>query len=357
MIKILHSADWHLDSPMQGRTPGQTRLLREKLLDIPRKVGAICKKENCDLMLLSGDLFDGSYTRDSYLALRRMLEQINIPVFITPGNHDYITPGSPWLEETWPENVHIFKDTHMVSVVLSQPRCWVFGAGFTAMDAPAMLEGFRAEDSDMPLIGILHGDPTQVRSPNNPITKKQVLNSGLDYLALGHIHKSGHFREGKTLCAWPGCPMGRGYDEEGEKGVLIVTIDEEASARFIPLDGPKFYDLKVPVTGDAAADLAATVPPVGNEDFYRITFTGASEAIDLAALTESFSHFPNLELRDQTTPPVDIWGAVGEDSFEGMYFKLLQDSLETADEKTKKRITLAAEISRKLLDEMEVVLP
>lgn len=357
MIKILHSADWHLDSPIQGRTPEQTRLLREKLLEIPRKIGAICKAENCDLMLLSGDLFDGSYTRDSYLALRQMLEEVNIPVFITPGNHDYIAPGSPWLTEIWPDNVYIFKDPHMVSVALIQPRCWVFGAGFTAMDSPALLEGFHAEGADAPLIGILHGDPTQVRSPYNPITKKQVQSSGLDYLALGHIHKGDSFREGKTLCAWPGCPMGRGYDEQGQKGVLIVTIDQDTSARFIPLDAPKFYDLEITVSGDAEADLAAVLPPVGNDDFYRITFTGASESIDLAGLTGTFSRFPNLELRDRTTPPVDVWSAVGQDSFEGMYFKLLQDSLENEDEKGRKIITMAAEISRKLLDGQEVVLP
>lgn len=357
MIKILHSADWHLDSPLQGRTPEQTRLLRDKLLEIPRKISAVCKAEDCDMMLLSGDLFDGSYTKDSYLALYRMLDEVKIPVFITPGNHDYIAPGSPWLTETWPENVYVFKDPHMVSVALTQPRCWVFGAGFTSMDAPAMLDGFHAEDEDLPLIGILHGDPTQVRSPYNPITKSQVLNSGLDYLALGHIHKSGSFREGKTLCAWPGCPMGRGYDEEGQKGVLIVTVDQEASLKFVPLDGPKFYDLEVSVTGDAGADLASVLPPVGNEDFYRVTFVGASQPIDLTALAEDFSRFPNLELRDRTTPPVDIWSAVGEDSFEGMYFKLLQDSLKDADEKNKERITLAAEISRKLLDGLEVVLP
>lgn len=357
MIKILHSADWHLDSPLQGRTPEQTRLLREKLLDIPRKVSEICKAENCDMMLLSGDLLDGSYTKDSYLALRQMLEEVNIPVFIAPGNHDYVTPGSPWLTETWPENVFIFTDPHLISVAVSHPKCWVFGAGFTSMDAPAMLDGFHAEDADAPLIGILHGDPTQVRSPYNAITKKQVQDSGLDYLALGHIHKSGSFQEGKTLCAWPGCPMGRGYDEEGQKGVLIVSVDDKTSVRFVPLDSPKFYDWEITVSGNAEADLAAVLPPVGNEDFYRITFTGASQPIDLQALIATFSRFPNLELRDRTTPPVDIWSAVGEDSFEGMYFKLLQDSLENQDEKAQERITLAAEISRKLLDGQEVVLP
>ena len=32
MIKLLHSADWHLDSPLQGHNPRQTQYLRAELL-------------------------------------------------------------------------------------------------------------------------------------------------------------------------------------------------------------------------------------------------------------------------------------------------------------------------------------
>jgi hypothetical protein len=64
-----------------------------------------------------------------------------------------------------------------------------------------------------------------------------------------------------------------------------------------------------------------------------------------------------LELRDKTVPPIDIWGSVGEDSFEGTYFKLLQDALEGATDTQQETILLAAEISRRLLDGQEVNLP
>ena len=60
MIKILHSGDWHLDSPFQGRTEAQAGALRQELLQIPDKIAALCREENCDLVLLSGDLFDGA---------------------------------------------------------------------------------------------------------------------------------------------------------------------------------------------------------------------------------------------------------------------------------------------------------
>jgi len=356
-MKILHSADWHLDSPLQGKTPEQTALLRKSLLQIPGRIADICKAEGCDMMLLSGDLFDGPATADSYTALYRALETVAIPVFITPGNHDYLTPDSPWLTKSWPDNVHIFTKPQIESVVVDDLNCRVYGAGFTGMDCPGLLAGFTAEQDGKINIGILHGDPTQVSSPYCPVTRPQVKASGLTYLALGHIHKGGSFTAGATLCAWPGCPMGRGYDEQGEKGVLLVTVEDTASARFVALDTPHFFDREVEALEDPAGSLASVLPALGSGDFYRITLTGPSEKIDLQALTARFAHFPNLELRDATVPPVDIWASAGEDSFEGMYFDLLKQAMEGADEATCKKLRLAARISRQILDGQEVRLP
>ena len=308
------------------------------------------------MMLLSGDLFDGAYTADSLYALKAALQESAVPVFITPGNHDFTGSDSPWLTESWPENVHIFTKPVIESVDLPALNCRVYGAGFTGMDCASLLDGFRAEDGVLN-IGILHGDPTQASSPYSPITQNQVAESGLAYLALGHIHKGGQFRTGSTLCAWPGCPMGRGYDEQGEKGVLIVQIEEVATAQFYPLNTPRFYDWEASVASTPQAALEDLLPPVGNDDFYRITLTGESEKPDLDALTAQFSRFPNLLLRDRTTPPVDIWRSVGEDSFEGTYFNMLQQALTDADESDRERILLAARICRQILDGQEVTLP
>ena len=62
MIKILHSADWHLDAPLAGFDAQRQQLLRRELLQIPGKIAALCQRERCQLLLLSGDLFDGAYT-------------------------------------------------------------------------------------------------------------------------------------------------------------------------------------------------------------------------------------------------------------------------------------------------------
>ena len=351
-MKLLHSADWHLDAPLTGRTPEQAALLRKAALSLPDKIAELCRRENCDLMLLSGDLFDGPYTKESVSAVKSALAEAGVPVFIAPGNHDPYRPDSPWVREIWPENVRIFTQQAVQSVVLPDLDCRIYGAAFTKPYADGILEGFRANCDERYAIGIFHGDASQPDSPYCPITTLQVQESGLDYLAMGHIHKGGQFCAGSTLCAWPGCPMGRGYDETGEKGALIVTLEGSAESRFVPLGLPRFYDKSC--TTDA---LPSVLPPSPTIDFYRITLTGESGPVDMEELSRRFSYIPNLEFRDRTVATLDIWGSAGQDTLEGLYFSLLHSAMEQQDEKTARQVLLAARISRQILNGQEVQLP
>ena len=345
-MKILHSADWHLDAPMAAGDDA----LRAALLAVPGKLAALCKEENCDMVLLAGDIFDGPATAESIRALRTALEEMAVPVFISPGNHDFLGAASVWRNETFPENVHIFTEPRLTAVQCGELTVW--GAGYTSMDCEPLLENFRGSG-----ICVLHGDPTVATSPNCPVTRLQVENSGLRYLALGHIHKGGAFTAGSTLCAWPGCPMGHGYDETGVKGALIVTLEDTAQARFVPLDTPRFFDFETDAGEDAAGAIDRLLPAAADDNYYRITLTGASAPLNLAALQSQFSRFPHLILRDRTTAPLDIWGSAGEDSFEGTYFGLLRTALEQAAPQDKDTVLLAAQISRQLIAGQEVRLP
>ena len=104
----------------------------------------------------------------------------------------------------------------------------------------------------------------------------------------------------------------------------------------------------------AEAALEKILPPAGSRDFFRVTLTGSGEA-DIAKLTRRFSAVPNLTLRDETLPPLDIWGDTDADTLEGVYFRLLREAME-ADPDSREEIQLAAEISRKLLEGREVTL-
>lgn len=349
-LKILHSADWHMGSAFGGFSAPQRRILRQQQLALPGKIAEVCRREDCDLVLLAGDIFDGIPGRESVDAVKKALADCAVPVFVSPGNHDFLGVGSPWAEETWPENVHVFKGG-MTSVALPELDCRVYGAGYSSMDCPPLLTHFCAQTCEKYAVGVLHGDPMNVQSPYCPVTAAQIRESGLAYLALGHIHKAGSLVQGNTLCGWPGCPMGRGWDETGEKGVYLVTLEDSAHIRFVPLDTPVFRDMELDVTDDPATVVTAALPAAESDDFFRITLTGAAE-VDLQMLQKSFSRFPNLTFRDRTDPPMDVWADAGTDTFRGVYFGILRELAETDA-----AASLAADISCRILSGREVHLP
>lgn len=355
-MKILHTADWHLDAALAGHSEENKELLRRELRNIPDKIVRLCIAEGCDLLIIAGDIFDGPYTRESMTAVRSALERVRIPVVITPGNHDFCGPDSPYEKEAWPGNVHIFRKAKIEALDLPELDCRIYGAGYESMDCPGLLKNFAVEGNARWHIGVLHGE-ISAASPYCPMTREQIKQSGLDYLALGHTHKGGSVRAGEVLCAWPGCPMGRGYDELGDKGVILVECDETVRAAFLPLDTPRFYDETVEAGDDPMDAVAGLLPAMDSGDFYRVTLTGYCGNVDLAAIRAAFPHIPNLILRDETLPELDLWGTVGEDTLEGVYFSLLQNSANSESETISRRARLAARISRQVLDGQEVKLP
>lgn len=357
MIKILHSADWHLDAPMRQFSEEQRRLLRREMLALPGKIVELAQNEGCDLMLLSGDIFDGPYTPECAGALRDALARAEMPVFIAPGNHDFYGEKSPWFQENWPGNVHIFTSNEITSVPLPELDARVYGAGFSAMDCPGLLPGFAATCGEKYALMVLHGDPTAADSPYNPVTAAQVRDSGLDYLALGHIHAAGRFGAGAGMCAWPGCPMGRGWDETGVKGVLVVELDQQTTIRFVPLDVPRFYDWTVPAGENPAKALEELLPAAVSEDFFRVRFTGEGDGVNLGELYKEFASYPNLKLLDGTVKREPLWGRETDDTLEGAYFRLLRQKMMGADEQTCRELELAAKLSRQILRGSEVELP
>ncbi len=357
MIKLLHAADLHLGSPITGRSDNQAAYLRRSLEAVPGMLCDLCRREQCQLVVLSGDIFDTDPSPAAVRSLKLALEEMAVPVFIAPGNHDPFTPGCVWDREIWPQNVTVFRQQTPVCIPLPQLDCEVYGAAFPGMDCPGLLENFRSRGQYRYRIGVFHGDPTHAASPYSPVTVPQVRDSGLNYLALGHIHKGGSFRAGDTLCAWPGCPMGRGFDEPGEKGVILITLDESVSARFVPLDTPRFFDLETRVEDDPRKALEQVLPAAGNCHFYRVTLTGSCAPLDLRTLDDSFPQFPNLELRDRTHAHRDPWDSAGEDTLEGVFFRKLREAMDGQPEEECRRIALAAKLARQILDGQEAALP
>lgn len=357
MIRILHTADWHIDAPLREFTDLQRRELRASLLEIPGAIAELCLRERCDLVLLSGDIFDGPCTREGYEAVYRALERMAVPVFVSPGSRDPYRAGSPWADEVWPENVYLFKYPEVSAFTIRELDCRIYGAAFTGSRSGPLLTDFRATCTERHALLVLHGDPTDPESPRNPVTAAQLRETGVDYAALGGVHTPGRFEAGAGVCAWPGCPMGRGFSETGTKGVLIAEVDETVYVRFLPLSGPRFFEYTVDALDDPVGAVASVLPAAGSRDYYRIHVTGQTRDGSMDRLASRFPAWPNLTILDETTPLGDVWETAREDSLTGLFFRRLQDQAQTADPATTELLELAARIGRRILDGQEVELP
>lgn len=357
MIKLLHAADLHLDSAFSSLSPALSVQRRQEQRQCLRLLAQAA--QDCDLVLLAGDLFDSAHVyRDTLDALKECFAAISAPIFIAPGNHDYLAAGSPYLTEDWGSNVHIFTESAVRRVHLDALHCDVYGAAFTAPEMPSLPEGFRAEKTDGVSLMVLHSD-LQPNSPYLPLTGAQIAASGLDYLALGHVHLQQVHRFGSTVCAYSGCMMGRGFDECGQKGVLKVELSEnDCRTQFVPIHSRKYEILSVAAGDDPLAAIRAALPPQTADDCYRILLTGESDAVDVAALEQALSpSFFSVSVRDRTVPRQSLWAAGDEDTLRGHFLRNLKQQLDHADtQEEQQRIILAAKLTLALMDGREVPL-
>lgn len=354
MSRILHAADFHLDAAFSSLPPEKAAARRREQRAALEQLAALC--EDCDLVLLSGDLFDSARIyRDTLDALKRFFAAVRAEIFIAPGNHDWLTDGSPYLTEDWGANVHIFRSAAIDRVRLD--GCDVYGAAFTAQEMPPMLDGFRVEDPDRLNLMVLHGD-LQANSVYNYIPAAAIAASGLDYLALGHVHTAEVKKFGSTVCAWPGCLMGRGFDECGEKGVLKVTLDKHGChTDFIPLHTRKYEIYSVEAGDDPLAAVRAALPADTENDCCRILLTGESDAVDLPALEAALApRFYSLSVRDCTRPKQALWAAAGDDTLRGQVLRDLKAQYDAADEAQQRKIAAAAKLVTALMDGREAAL-
>ena len=359
MLRFLHAADFHLDSPFRSLAPEQAAARRRESRELLERLAELVRIEGAEVVLLSGDLFDGERVYPETLErLRAALGAMNCPVFIAPGNHDPYTAYSPYAAGDWPENVHIFRSEAMETVELPELGCVVHGCAFTGGErTDQALRGFAAPADGKIHLMCIHGDVGTADSAYGPITREQIAASGLAYLALGHIHQySGVNREGNTSWAYPGCPEGRGFDELGDKGVLAGEVSEAGvDLRFVPLCRRRYRIIPVDVTGREPREaLAQALPETAAEDVCRFVLTGESgeQGVDLPALETAFA--PKcyvLQLRDQTRPTEDIWKRAGEDTLRGLFLQDLRQRWDAAaDDEERRKIALAVRFGLAALD-------
>lgn len=291
MIKILHTADVHLDSPLRSlalRNAG----LRETVAAASRAAFSQmidrALSEEVAAILISGDLFDGrertARTGAFLLAELDRLAEAGIQVYYIKGNHDAENPITGTLD--LPQHVHVF-DARGGKHQLAED-VWIHGVSFAESHAPeSLLPRFKAPVEGAVNIAMLHSSLAGAAGHDvyAPCSVSDLAAMGFDYWALGHIHKRQIHAEAPWV-VMPGIPQGRDIGEAGPKSATLLTIEQgQIALSEVPTSVVEFVETELDVTGAANDEAlratlkahlsvlsAALVAPTG---VVRLTIKGA----------------------------------------------------------------------------------
>ncbi|AVQ33347.1 DNA repair exonuclease [Staphylococcus muscae] len=258
MVKFLHCADLHLDSPFvskQHLSPSILRDVENSAYESFRTIVDIALREQVDFVIISGDLFDQhNRTLKAEVFLKEEFERLQkeqIFVYIVHGNHD---PLSERITSNWPSNVTVFSNKVETYQAITKTGDKVHIHGFsyeTDASYENKIDDYPTnEDRQAIHIGVLHGTYSKSGiSDRYTEFRLEDLNKKLyHYWALGHIHKRQQLSDLPEI-NYPGNIQGRHFKEQGEKGCLIVEGDyAKLETRFVPTQFIRFESATLDVT-------------------------------------------------------------------------------------------------------------
>ena len=237
MLRLLHTADWHLGRRFPSFPEEAQKKLSRARMDVISTILDVARRNAVNAVLCAGDLFDDpTPTQDFWQGLAKTFRdrtEPHPPVFLVPGNHDPLTSESVWalghpFRAQLPRWVHVvdrddFTYELAPDVVLyARPCRSKAGENDLAMALPVREPG----DARV-RIGCVHGCTFDLDGyqTNFPICRDAGVQRGLDYLAIGDTHSFRDVTESSSVpTVYPGAPEPMNFDEPGAGCVALVAL-------------------------------------------------------------------------------------------------------------------------------------
>ena len=279
-MRILHTSDWHIGKRLMGRErlDEQSAVLDEII--------AICDKEQIDLVLIAGDIFD-TYTpsaeaEELFYSKIKLVAGLDRAVLIISGNHDdgvRLSAASPLAEET---GIYIVGNARKALKIGGERRVRPVQSGkgnavfekengervFVSMLPYPNEARFKEEKSELAYLeqmqkwmqeseeGREAGLPSVFMSHlfvlggQSSESEREIDLGGAraipcdilpksDYIALGHLHKKQ--KMGAGHCYYSGSPLQYSFDESAAKSVRVfdLTTNGVENLKEVPLTSGK----------------------------------------------------------------------------------------------------------------------
>lgn len=243
-LSFVHTADFHLGADLRRFGTTVANRLKEAQLQALDQVMALSAERKADFVVICGDLFDSRNPAEK--TVRNALQVIGryrpMPVYVLPGTHDFLSDNSVLASidsYTPPDNLIVLTDAEFSPLFLPGKEAWLcFSANRSNKSSSSPVAGCMRKEEEGYHVGLAHGSLELGgidASYDFPIAMKDIENSGLDYLALGHWHSSQIGKRGKTTFAYPGIPQPLGFSDPEEGRVLFVILRDSAEPNIEPV--------------------------------------------------------------------------------------------------------------------------
>jgi DNA repair exonuclease SbcCD nuclease subunit len=340
-MKILHTSDLHIGSPLTSRlSQDKVRERKGELLTNFERMIEEAVYQRVSLFIIAGDLFDTSKITKSNA--ERVIGAIarcpSIDFLYLSGNHE--------------------KNALTESDVALPENLKLFGDGWTYFDYGEVCVAGRSEiesgmfsslelDYRKTNIVVLHGALADGKTGGETIGRRELEGKHIDYLALGHYHTYSEHKIDETgIAVYAGTPEGRGFDEVGTKGFVIIEADgRHARHTFRPFAKRTLRIIDVDLDGalsraDVDARVDSALSGIAHTDLVRLRLCGKrapelfpDEGAILSRWQSAFYHF---EVRDESSIRISPDDYKYDRSLKGEFIRLVTSKKDlTEDEKDK----------------------
>ena len=326
-MRFIHSADIHLGAKIDSFPKEISEERKREVRNSFLRMVEFAKTEGIEVIMLSGDVFDRDkpYKKDVDFFYDVVESNKNIHFLYLRGNHDL--EG----ERREIDNLKTFSSQwtkyEYGDVVIS-------GIELTESNSRSMYSTLSLDEKKRNIV-MLHG---QIGEEINLV---KLRDKNIDYLALGHIHQhSDGVIDGRGRYAYSGCLEGRGFDETGNKGFIVLDVEDTIVHTFKPFSARCIEREEIDVTGlkegYAMANLAREKISFKKENIYRIELVGEVDA-DVDGFADDVQRYLQkeclyLSVKDRTKKKIDYTAYEGDISLKGEFVRTVQASEDYTDE-------------------------
>ena len=335
-MKFLHTSDLHIGSPLTSRlSQEKARERKGELMSNLERMIEQTVYQRATAFIIAGDMFDSEkITKHTAERVVSAIEKYpNLDFLYLSGNHEknaLINCGV-----AIPKNLKMFGEDW---TYFNYGEVCIAGRSKISPDMFSSLD-LAYEKTN---IVVLHGALSDAKTGGEIIGRKDAIQKHIDYLALGHYHSySEHQIDDTGIAVYAGTPEGRGFDEVGEKGFVMIEADgRRARHTFIPFAKRRLHIIDVDLTdAEGRSDINERVEKallgIPYTDLVRVRLCGkkspelfADEDSIVSRWQNSFYHF---EIKDETSLKIDPEDYKYDRSLKGEFIRLVASKSDLSD--------------------------